>query len=84
MRARLRRASARSARPLAPHQRADRDALPVLRAAARGGDYYGPGGLGQFTGYLMLVASSRRSHDAAAQQRLWQVSERLTGVTYHE
>jgi len=74
--------------PLAPHQRADRGALPVLRAAAdpaaRGGDYYGPGGLGQFTGYPVLVASSRRSHDAAAQQRLWQVSERLTGVTYHE
>jgi NAD(P)-dependent dehydrogenase (short-subunit alcohol dehydrogenase family) len=74
--------------PLAPHQRADRGALPVLRAAAdpaaRGGDYYGPGGLGQFTGYPVLVASSRRSHDAAAQRRLWQVSERLTGVTYHE
>jgi len=26
---------------------------------------------------------SARSHDAKAQTRLWEASERLTGITYH-
>jgi NAD(P)-dependent dehydrogenase (short-subunit alcohol dehydrogenase family) len=60
-------------------------ALPTLRAAtdasARGGDFYGPPGRG-YTGHPVRVESSARSHDAAAQRRLWQESERLTGVTY--
>jgi NAD(P)-dependent dehydrogenase (short-subunit alcohol dehydrogenase family) len=33
-------------------------------------------------GYPKLVASSARSHDSDAQQRLWSVSERLTGVAF--
>jgi NAD(P)-dependent dehydrogenase (short-subunit alcohol dehydrogenase family) len=61
-------------------------ALATVRAAvdpdARGGDYYGPPGRAQFTGYPTLVDSSARSHDAELQHRLWQVSEQLTGVTY--
>lgn len=61
-------------------------ALPVVRAAvdpqARGGEYYGPPGRAQFTGYPARVASSERSHDVDAQARLWRESERLTGVTY--
>jgi NAD(P)-dependent dehydrogenase (short-subunit alcohol dehydrogenase family) len=60
--------------------------LSILRAAAdphaRGGDYYGPHGRFQYKGYPVLVASSARSHHADAQRRLWQESERLTGVTY--
>jgi NAD(P)-dependent dehydrogenase (short-subunit alcohol dehydrogenase family) len=60
-------------------------ALPTLRAAtdasARGGEFYSPPGRG-YTGYPVLVESSARSHDTAAQKRLWQESERLTGVTY--
>jgi NAD(P)-dependent dehydrogenase (short-subunit alcohol dehydrogenase family) len=60
-------------------------ALPTLRAAtdnfAHGGEFYGPPGRG-FTGYPVRVESSARSHDEAAQHRLWQESERLTGVTY--
>jgi hypothetical protein len=60
-------------------------ALPTLRAAtdasARGGEFYGPPGRG-YTGYPVRVESSTGSHDAAAQKRLWQESERLTGVTY--
>ena len=60
-------------------------ALPTLRAAvdpsARGGEYYGP--RGRFgAGYPALAQSSARSHDAAAQRRLWEVSELLTGVTH--
>jgi len=61
-------------------------ALPTLRAATdpdvQGGDYYGPPGRRQFTGYPARVESSALSHDAEAQLRLWQESERLTGVTY--
>jgi NAD(P)-dependent dehydrogenase (short-subunit alcohol dehydrogenase family) len=61
-------------------------ALPVARAAtdplARGGQYYGPGGWGEWTGDPVLVTSVPRSHDADVQRRLWQVSEELTGVTY--
>jgi NAD(P)-dependent dehydrogenase (short-subunit alcohol dehydrogenase family) len=61
-------------------------ALPTLRAAtdpaAKGGEYYGPGGWGQMTGYPVLVSSNSRSHDEPAQRRLWAESERLTGVTY--
>jgi hypothetical protein len=61
-------------------------ALAMVRAATdpatRGGDYYGPPGRAQFTGYPVRVESSPRSHDLAAQQRLWVESERLTGVSY--
>jgi NAD(P)-dependent dehydrogenase (short-subunit alcohol dehydrogenase family) len=61
-------------------------ALPTLRAATdpatAGGDYYGPGGFGEFTGYPEKARSTARSHDAAAQQRLWAISAELTGVTY--
>ncbi len=61
-------------------------ALPSLRAATDpdvlGGQYFGPDGFGEQRGYPVVVASSRVSHDIAAQKRLWAVSEELTGVTY--
>jgi NAD(P)-dependent dehydrogenase (short-subunit alcohol dehydrogenase family) len=61
-------------------------ALPTLRAAldpaAQGGEYYGPGGWFQYTGPPVRVESSPASHDRAAQDRLWQLSEELSGVTY--
>jgi NAD(P)-dependent dehydrogenase (short-subunit alcohol dehydrogenase family) len=67
-------------------QSAAMGALPILRAAtdpaAAGGEYYGPAGLAQARGYPVRVSSTARSHDQAAQQRLWSESERLTGVTY--
>ncbi len=67
-------------------QDAEMGALPQLRAATdpsvRGGQYYGPGGFLQLRGYPKIVSSNRRSHDVAAQRRLWSVSEELTGVTY--
>jgi NAD(P)-dependent dehydrogenase (short-subunit alcohol dehydrogenase family) len=67
-------------------QSATMGALPTLRAAtdpaARGGEYYGPSGWGQMTGYPVRVSSNSRSHDEPAQRRLWAESERLTGVTY--
>ncbi|GAA5046226.1 SDR family NAD(P)-dependent oxidoreductase [Nocardia callitridis] len=67
-------------------QKAEMGALPTLRAATDpavvGGQYYGPRGLGEVRGYPKLVTSSTRSHDEAIQQRLWSVSEELTGVTF--
>jgi NAD(P)-dependent dehydrogenase (short-subunit alcohol dehydrogenase family) len=67
-------------------QSAEMGALATLRAAtdpaAGGGDYYGPPGRLQYTGYPVRVASSEQSRDAAAQRRLWEISEKLTGVCY--
>jgi NAD(P)-dependent dehydrogenase (short-subunit alcohol dehydrogenase family) len=67
-------------------QSAKRGALPTLRAAldpsAQGGDYFGPGGVFQFTGDPIRVESSPCSHDETARRRLWQASEELTGVSY--
>ena len=61
-------------------------ALPTLRAATdpavRGGQYYGPDGFRELRGYPKLVTSNAQSHDTAVQERLWSVSEELTGVTY--
>ena len=61
-------------------------ALATLRAAtdarAKGGQYYGPDGLRELRGHPVLVSSSAQSLDEAVQQRLWTVSEELTGVTF--
>jgi len=68
------------------YQGADRGALPTLRAATdpgvHGGQYYGPGGIGELRGYPKVVPSSDQSHDLKLQRRLWEVSEDLTGVVY--
>ncbi len=67
-------------------QPAEMGALPQLRAATDpgviGGQYFGPDGFGEQRGYPVVVASTRVSHDIAAQKRLWTVSEQLTGVTF--
>ncbi|GAB1814148.1 SDR family NAD(P)-dependent oxidoreductase [Mycobacterium sp. MUNTM1] len=61
-------------------------ALPSLRAATdpsvQGGQYYGPSGFAQSQGSPKLVGSSKKSHDAERQRKLWAVSEDLTGVTF--
>jgi NAD(P)-dependent dehydrogenase (short-subunit alcohol dehydrogenase family) len=67
-------------------QSAAMGALPTLRAAtdpgARGGEYYGPDGPMNFKGYPVVVPSSARSRDVAAQRRLWEESERLSGTRF--
>ncbi|GAB1513103.1 SDR family NAD(P)-dependent oxidoreductase [Actinophytocola sp. KF-1] len=67
-------------------QKAAMGALPTLRAATDpavlGGQYYGPDGLGESRGHPRLVTSSPQSYDVALQQRLWAVSEDLTGVKF--
>jgi NAD(P)-dependent dehydrogenase (short-subunit alcohol dehydrogenase family) len=63
-------------------------ALPALRAAtdpeAEGGDYFGPKRSGVrsrfYTGYPARVEPAAAARHAADQARLWQVSERLTGI----
>jgi NAD(P)-dependent dehydrogenase (short-subunit alcohol dehydrogenase family) len=61
-------------------------ALPQLYAATmpdvRGGQYWGPDGFFEMAGYPTLVRSSKKSYDQGVQERLWMVSEELTGVTY--
>ncbi len=61
-------------------------ALPQLRAATdpsvQGGQYYGPSGFAQSQGSPKVVGSSKKSHDAELQRKLWAVSEELTGVAY--
>ena len=67
-------------------QSAEVSALSLVRAAtdpgARGGEYYGPGGWNEFTGWPRRAESVPAAHDAGAQRRLWEESERLTGVAY--
>jgi NAD(P)-dependent dehydrogenase (short-subunit alcohol dehydrogenase family) len=62
-------------------------ALSLARAAAdpgiKGGTYVGPGGWQELTGYPALLQPSPAALDPELQQRLWEESERLTGVTYH-
>ncbi|MCH9734487.1 MAG: SDR family NAD(P)-dependent oxidoreductase [Actinomycetia bacterium] len=61
-------------------------ALPTLRAATdpavKGGQYYGPDGFGEQRGHPTLVQSSDKARDIEVQQRLWSVSEKLTGVRF--
>ena len=67
-------------------QSAAMGALPTLRAATdptvTGGQYYGPDGLGEQRGHPKVVHSSKQARNAELQQRLWAVSEELTGVTF--
>jgi NAD(P)-dependent dehydrogenase (short-subunit alcohol dehydrogenase family) len=67
-------------------QKPAKGALPTLQAAADpavlGGQYYGPDGIGETRGHPRLVTSSPQSYDVAVQQRLWAVSEDLTGVKF--
>ncbi|WP_111765826.1 SDR family NAD(P)-dependent oxidoreductase [Nakamurella deserti] len=67
-------------------QKPEMGALPTLRAATDpsvlGGQYYGPDGRGENRGHPEVVTSSPASYDLAVQQRLWSVSEELTGVRF--
>jgi NAD(P)-dependent dehydrogenase (short-subunit alcohol dehydrogenase family) len=67
-------------------QSAQMGALPTLYAATvadlPGGSYVGPDGWFEQRGYPKIVQSSSRSHDTATAERLWTLSESLTGVTF--
>ncbi len=60
--------------------------LPTLYAATapdvHGAEYFGPDGFGEIRGYPVRVRSNKRSRDMAAAKRLWELSEKLTGVRW--
>ncbi len=68
-------------------QSAAMGALPELYAATssdvEGGAYYGPDGFRQLRGHPKRVGSNSESRDEALAAKLWELSESLTGVTYH-
>jgi NAD(P)-dependent dehydrogenase (short-subunit alcohol dehydrogenase family) len=61
-------------------------ALPVLYAATEehvlGGEFYGPDGLFEMRGHPRKTDSSALSHDRTVAERLWDLSEKATGVKY--
>ncbi|MGI2329017.1 oxidoreductase [Planococcus sp. YIM B11945] len=61
-------------------------ALPTVYAATEldlsGGEYIGPDGKGQRKGYPALDTPHKSAGDAAVSHKLWDVSEKLTGVTF--
>jgi hypothetical protein len=65
---------------------AEAGALPILYAAAapgaRPGAYYGPKGFLELVGKTGLASISEAARDTELAQRLWAVSEKLTGVTW--
>ena len=64
-------------------QSAAMGALPQLYAATAAevelNTFYGPGGLGNLKGYPKACRMAPAARDQATRQRLWQVSEELTG-----
>jgi len=61
-------------------------ALPTLYAATapavQGGQYFGPSGLAEIGGNPERVESTVQSHNEDDAQRLWTVSEQLTGISF--
>jgi len=67
-------------------QTAPMGALPTLMAAtepsAKNGDYFGPSGMAEWKGFPKQVISNKLSHDEDHAQKLWTVSEELTGIKF--
>ena len=61
-------------------------ALPTLRAATdpelNGGEYFGPHRLQEMNGYPVTANRAEAATNMSDAQRLWQVSEKLTGVKF--
>ena len=61
-------------------------ALPQIRASVdplvKGGDYFGPEGFQEWGGYPTLVKSNDASHDLEDAEKLWEISEDLTKISY--
>ncbi len=59
-------------------------ALPQIRASVdpdvKGSEYYGPDGKKEYKGYPVVVPSNEASHNLEDAAKLWEESERLTGV----
>ena len=67
-------------------QPASMGVLPEIRAAvdlnAKGGEYYGPKGKREVKGYPIIVQSNAASHDKESARKLWELSVKLTGVSF--
>jgi NAD(P)-dependent dehydrogenase (short-subunit alcohol dehydrogenase family) len=61
-------------------------ALPQIRASVdenvKGGDYYGPDGFNEMKGFPVLVKSNAASHNLEDAKKLWEVSEKITGISF--
>ena len=62
-------------------------ALPQIRASVdprvKGGEYYGPDGKNERKGYPVVVPSNEASHSLEDAAKLWEESEKLTGVKFN-
>ncbi len=67
-------------------QSATMGALPTLYAATvsevKGGEYFGPDGFMEFKGHPRRCDSNAKSKDLVTAQKLWEASEKLTGVRF--
>ena len=67
-------------------QEQDMGALPQIRASVdenvKGGEYYGPGGFREMKGFPVLVQSNKASQNLEDARKLWEVSEKLTGIEF--
>lgn len=67
-------------------QSAEMGALPTIYAATeeslKGGEYIGPDGRGNRKGYPALEEPAAGVYNPERMKQLWEVSEKLTGVTY--
>ncbi|MEE9599401.1 MAG: oxidoreductase [Anaerolineales bacterium] len=67
-------------------QSAAMGALPGIRAAVdpqvKGGEYFGPDGSRERSGYPVVVLSNESSYNLENALQLWEISEKLTGVSY--
>ncbi len=65
---------------------AEKGALPLVRAAVdpttEGGEYFGPHQLGGMKGWPQLEEPKPQATNHQDAQRLWQISEELTGVSF--
>jgi NAD(P)-dependent dehydrogenase (short-subunit alcohol dehydrogenase family) len=72
-------------RPILSHDAAH-GALPTLRAAvapeATPGSYYSPDGFFQLKGHPVSATIPKAAKDSAVAQRLWTISEQLSGVPF--
>jgi NAD(P)-dependent dehydrogenase (short-subunit alcohol dehydrogenase family) len=68
------------------YQNVDQGILPALFAAtspdAAGGAYYGPSGFQEVTGGPAPASVPKRAQNDADSDRLWTISERLSGVNF--
>lgn len=67
-------------------QNVENGVLPTLRAAtdenAKAGDYFGPSGFQELKGAPIIVKSNEISYNKVNAKRLWDLSEKLTGIKF--